>query len=205
MRQGGDALLFMSNIAQDKQQYRAHLSTQRNQLSPHQRTIFSKQALERLEHYLASLHANTAIQLLSYQALPFELDTSPLFTHPHRQTFAPRMLEGNQLTWVEVDAKTQWQRASFGVLEPISGNIWSKKSAQTILICPLLGFDRAGNRLGMGKGYFDRWLEQHATSVEHQIGLAFSCQELPKVPTAPHDAPLSTIITELEVISCPAT
>ena len=63
-----------------------------------------------------------------------------------------------------------------------------------MLLVPLLAFDRAGNRLGYGAGYYDRTLAllPHA----YAIGLAFAGQEVPSVPTGPHDQSLPVIATE---------
>lgn len=67
-----------------------------------------------------------------------------------------------------------------------------------IVLVPLLGFDRTGNRLGYGGGYYDRTLAAlpHAAS----IGYAPSTQEVAQLPCGPHDKPLSCIVTEKEVI-----
>ncbi|MDX8382597.1 MAG: 5-formyltetrahydrofolate cyclo-ligase [Ghiorsea sp.] len=196
----------MSLISCLKKQHRVQLSLQRKQLSLQQRVAYSAEISDQLQTYLALLYPqHEDVQLLLYQSLPFEVDTSSLFRLLPYQIFAPRMLEGNLLEWVEVDEYSQWAEADFGVFEPVDGEVWRKSGKKVVLICPLLGFDDLGNRLGMGKGYFDRWLEKYAGQLEQQIGLAFSCQKLCKVPTEPHDAPLSVIVTELEVILCQAT
>ncbi|GAN71501.1 hypothetical protein ASY01nite_15110 [Acetobacter syzygii] len=67
-----------------------------------------------------------------------------------------------------------------------------------LVLVPLLGFDRAGHRLGYGGGYYDRTLAAlpHATS----IGYAPSTQEVGHLPCGPYDQPLSCIVTEKEVI-----
>ncbi|PJC70988.1 MAG: 5-formyltetrahydrofolate cyclo-ligase, partial [Zetaproteobacteria bacterium CG_4_8_14_3_um_filter_59_5] len=70
------------------------------------------------------------------------------------------------------------------------------------LLCPLVGFDRCGNRLGMGKGCFDRWLDGMKNHILLGVGLAFACQECPRIPAEAHDMPLDIIITEGETIAC---
>lgn len=66
-----------------------------------------------------------------------------------------------------------------------------------VLIVPLVGFDRRGNRLGYGGGYYDRTLQslRESGSVT-AIGLAFAAQELPEIPADPFDQPLDLIVTE---------
>ncbi|MCG0995199.1 5-formyltetrahydrofolate cyclo-ligase [Acetobacter indonesiensis] len=64
------------------------------------------------------------------------------------------------------------------------------------VLVPLVGFDRAGNRLGYGGGYYDRTLATlpHALT----LGYALAAQEVDHIPTGPYDHPLSRILTEKE-------
>lgn len=67
-----------------------------------------------------------------------------------------------------------------------------------LIIVPLLGFDRAGNRLGYGGGYYDKFLA--ANDCKQIIGLAYSLSEIDQVPVEPHDQKMQTIVTEKETI-----
>lgn len=70
-----------------------------------------------------------------------------------------------------------------------------------ILIVPLAAFDRRGNRIGYGGGYYDRTLELLRKRQETlAIGLAFASQELPKIPAEPFDQPLDMVVTCHEII-----
>jgi 5-formyltetrahydrofolate cyclo-ligase len=109
---------------------------------------------------------------------------------------------GEDMHWLGVTKNTTWIRGTFGILEPENGPDWADEATPAILLCPLVGFDRSGNRLGMGRGCFDRWLEKFQHRIDAIIGLAFSCQEVAAVPVEDHDIPLHAIITEKEVISC---
>jgi len=74
-----------------------------------------------------------------------------------------------------------------------------------ILLIPLLGFDRTGNRIGYGKGYYDRTLEQlRARHNIIAIGLAYAEQEVEQINAQPHDQRLNIIVTPREVIYCSA-
>jgi 5-formyltetrahydrofolate cyclo-ligase len=71
-----------------------------------------------------------------------------------------------------------------------------------LLIVPLLAFDRSGQRLGQGAGYFDRTLE--ALEVRRpvfKLGLAYAAQEVAQVPAEEHDRRLDAILTEMEYIA----
>jgi 5-formyltetrahydrofolate cyclo-ligase len=93
----------------------------------------------------------------------------------------------------------------FGILEPClkSSSIVRLWSLDLVLM-PLVGFDRQGNRLGMGGGFYDRTLafttrKQHPTP--RLVGLAHSFQELETISPSPWDIPLNHVITEKELIS----
>lgn len=71
-----------------------------------------------------------------------------------------------------------------------------------ILIVPLVGFDRAGNRLGYGGGFYDRTLEKlRAAGPCMAIGFAYGAQEAAELPLEPTDQPLDMIVTEAEILT----
>ena len=67
-----------------------------------------------------------------------------------------------------------------------------------VIFAPLLGFDRAMNRLGQGGGYYDRAFARHPDAL--RVGLAWSVQEHDALPADPWDLPLNIILTEVELI-----
>lgn len=69
-----------------------------------------------------------------------------------------------------------------------------------LVVLPGAVFDRTGNRLGYGGGYYDRFLTQEA-SLALRIGLAFSLQVVERLPKEAHDVPLDFLITERETFS----
>jgi 5-formyltetrahydrofolate cyclo-ligase len=70
-----------------------------------------------------------------------------------------------------------------------------------ILLVPLLSFDRAGNRIGYGAGYYDMTIVAlRARKPVTAIGVAFAAQEVAEVPTTSRDARLDLVLTEREVI-----
>ena len=87
---------------------------------------------------------------------------------------------------------------ALGVLEPSpEGRIAMNPESFDLVIIPGVAFDRQGGRLGYGKGYYDRFLEQTAA---FRLALAFNFQVLEKVPTEKHDVPMNGILTESGII-----
>lgn len=74
----------------------------------------------------------------------------------------------------------------------------SEGKSYDLVIVPLLGFDRSGNRLGYGGGYYDKFLSRN--NCKEAIGLGYSLQEVKSLPVEEHDQKLDLIITEKEII-----
>lgn len=68
-----------------------------------------------------------------------------------------------------------------------------------IILTPLVGFDRAGNRIGQGAGYYDRAFARHPDAW--RVGIALSVQEVPTLAPDPWDVPLHAIATDRDWIT----
>jgi 5-formyltetrahydrofolate cyclo-ligase len=82
----------------------------------------------------------------------------------------------------------------YGMLEPIK----SKAVVPNVIIAPLLAFDKKKNRLGYGKGFYDRYLNRYLKKFDNiiTIGIAFSFQKYHKLPVKNNDVKLDYILTE---------
>ncbi|MGB8818744.1 MAG: 5-formyltetrahydrofolate cyclo-ligase [Rhizobiaceae bacterium] len=67
-----------------------------------------------------------------------------------------------------------------------------------LMLVPLAAFDRHGNRIGYGAGYYDRAIARLMAKgmTPRLVGIAYDCQEVDAVPAEPHDVPLDAILTE---------
>ena len=94
---------------------------------------------------------------------------------------------------------------SYGIAEPLSIHNQARPLwALDVLMIPLVAFDREGNRLGMGGGFYDRLLATLPGRPQQPllVGIAHAFQEQPALETAAWDQALETIATEYEVIDC---
>jgi 5-formyltetrahydrofolate cyclo-ligase len=88
----------------------------------------------------------------------------------------------------------------WGIREPLPD---APEVFPEVLIVPLAAFDRTGQRIGYGAGYYDLSLRRlRATKPVTAIGMAFATQEIARVPTTPRDEKLDLVLTEREVIDC---
>jgi 5-formyltetrahydrofolate cyclo-ligase len=147
--------------------------------------------------------------------LPELMDSDPIGSYwPIRSEVDPReILEGlsargqvvalsqirhPHLSWREWRPGDQMIHGGFGVQEP---SFDAPEVFPRVLLMPLAAFDRQGNRLGYGKGHFDRTIaELTALHPVLTVGLAFSVQEIDAVPVEAHDKPLDLIVTEIGLI-----
>jgi len=88
--------------------------------------------------------------------------------------------------------------STFGVPEPIGSEIPADATAIGTIILPMLGFDRAGGRIGYGAGYYDRFLSKNPGL--RKIGIAFGCQEVESLPVDENDIRMDMIITENGIV-----
>ena len=191
----------MISIATGKQDQRNAALQSRQALSGRERLAFSQTILDSLLSYLQNQIPQTDC-LLTYHALPSEVNANILLRSSAFHVFAPITHHHEHMEWHQVSSTTQWKIGCFGIMEPNGGDLWHADAGVSTLICPLAAFDRKGSRLGMGKGCFDHWLARHRQSIRQVIGLAFSCQEVASVAIEGHDMPMDCIITEQEIIKC---
>ncbi len=64
-----------------------------------------------------------------------------------------------------------------------------------MLVTPLVAFDRAGQRLGMGGGFYDRTLQHWRDHGFFPVGYAHDCQQVERLPVEEWDIPLPAVIT----------
>lgn len=107
----------------------------------------------------------------------------------------PIIKGGNLLKFVEWNERDILIVNKFGIPEPLN----TKKSyLPDIVLVPLLAFDKKKNRLGYGKGFYDRYLNNSIKSNKkiETIGIAFSFQKCKKIPISKYDFKLDNIFTE---------
>lgn len=88
-----------------------------------------------------------------------------------------------------------WKTGKHNLREPIPEKSKEMKPQEIdLILCPCAGFDAKGNRLGMGGGYYDKFLRQCPDATI--IAVAFDCQKIGEIPAQPWDIPMQRIVTE---------
>ena len=107
---------------------------------------------------------------------------------------------GKSLTFRAWSPSDRLVLGSLGIPEPSPA---AAELVPDIMLVPLAAFDRRGERIGYGKGHYDRAIARLAADGRPltTIGLAFACQEVERVPSEPHDRRLDWILTDRELIA----
>ncbi len=142
--------------------------------------------------------------IAGYLQIKSEASIAPLFTALHHQKHAccmPIVIEKNTpLSFRLWSPQDNNKTGHYNIPEPPTEN---EAVTPNILFVPLVGFDRQGNRLGYGGGFYDRTLKMLRQKKDIlAIGVGFSSQEVDKLPINKHDEQLDFIATEKEVIKC---
>ena len=185
---------------------RKQLRSQRRSLSAEQQYILSEKITAILSVQPFFLRAK---RVGIYLANDGEIDPSTIVDiclKSSKKCFLPVIhpLKINRLHFARYRQNSRLIANRFGILEPSLRTTkmvppWSLD----LILMPLVGFDRRGNRLGMGGGFYDRTLAFTARSqhpAPRLVGLAYSFQELESISPQRWDIPVDHIITEQEII-----
>lgn len=177
----------------------------RNEIA-HKRAMLDVQWLEtasaRVVENIQTLDAfKTAKTIALYKAIAGEVLLEPLFAicwKLGKRTCIPVFNpETKRYEMAEVAAEARFSTGHYGIQEPLAASRIAMDAIDLVAV-PGVAFDRNGNRLGRGGGYYDRLL---ADFTGLSAAVAFDFQILPTIPCEPHDRPIDAIITESGIVN----
>jgi len=150
---------------------------------------------------LLSLGILTQAKTIScYQAIRDEVETENLIkklAQLNKFVQVPLVLSDHEMTFEAHEEYAKERSSMWGVTtarENIDG------ATADITLIPAVAVSRSGNRIGFGRGYYDRWLSENPKT--RKIALVFECQISDLIVTEKHDQIMDFIVTENEVIRC---
>ncbi len=185
------------NIKEEKDSIRSYVARIRSELSDFEIDKASYQISQNLID-LDSYRLSKSIAL--YSPISGEVRTKYIFEAAlgaEKEVYFPRV-NGSSLEFYKIQNLQQLKPGSFGVLEPEDGLPKADLQEIDIYILPGLAFDRSGNRLGFGKGYYDRSLIE--VPDNRKIGICYSFQMHDSLPRAEHDQKVGTVVTEEGIV-----
>jgi 5-formyltetrahydrofolate cyclo-ligase len=189
----------------NSQQLRARLRDSREKLGAAERIVAAQGVLASLEQ-LPEFLVDTAIA--GYWAVRGEVPLNLVYarTRSREQTYhLPILTDKKALVfapWRNGDAVTVNR---YGISEPDATKAVGAELLELVLV-PLLGFDRHGNRLGSGAGYYDRtfsFLKDTTRPAQPVlVGIGYHFQEVATMTPNDWDVPMDFIATDRELIDC---
>jgi 5-formyltetrahydrofolate cyclo-ligase len=189
----------------DTTSLRRHLKQVREDIPAPVADLLTQRILARLQHFLRWKRIERLAGYLGHRG---EIDPRPLLLQMQRQTrvYLPVLhpLQHGRLWFCRWLPGQRMSLNRFGIAEPpCTGSGIQPASHLDVVITPLLGFDAACHRLGMGGGFYDRTFafrhrRQHI-GRPMLIGLAFEAQRLDRLESNPWDVDLDVVITEQRI------
>lgn len=176
---------------------RLRLRQRRNALSTSQKQSNSLAITETLIDFLSPYSKQ---QIAAYSAFDGEPCLDPLIEKFGDRVWLP-VISANTNDMIFAKGQPK-HRNRFGISEPLPTETPQAVSFGAILV-PLVGFDWNCNRLGMGKGFYDRALANIPPNTLF-IGVAHSCQQVDSLQTQVWDVPLNCVVTETGIIFPPS-
>ncbi len=172
----------------EKKELRAHIKTLKKQHTKEQLLEQSEQILAKLEQHPDFAKAEI---VMLYSALPDEVQTQAFLEkwHLKKKIILPTVV-GDDIIPVEYGKDTAFAVGDFNILEPQNEPY---TGGFDLIIVPGVAFDCKGNRLGRGRGYYDRFLCQHLDVK--RIGICFDFQCVDEVPAEPFDIRMDEVLT----------
>lgn len=172
--------------------------------------------------FLGIKELKKARRLAIYSSFRNEVLTETIFEYAvihKKEVFFPRIIrEKRELIFLRVHGKNDLVSGSYDIKEPAHTHRGANPkhkpeiavpSSLDIIVMPGIVFDKSGNRLGYGKGYYDKTLAANKLKRETDdikekcllVGLAFNFQVVDIIPAEGHDIKMDRIITESRVIN----
>lgn len=178
----------------DKNKIRQQIVDKRKFYTPAQLQTMSDEVMEVVE---LSGAFQDAKNIFLYYGCNREVETKRFIDKwANEKNFYLPVVVGDDMVLRKYSAQTTFKMSNFGILEP-EGEDFTDYKKLNLAIVPGLAFDRKMNRLGYGKGYYDRFFKSVNVS---KLGVCFDFQLFDNLPSENHDVKMDVLISENELI-----
>ncbi|MDE6564062.1 MAG: 5-formyltetrahydrofolate cyclo-ligase [Muribaculaceae bacterium] len=178
-------------MTQSKEDIRSRVRACKSMLGEAERIAAASRVFDRVRSMAAFMMAH---RVLLYHSLPDELSTREFIDSfaddPDKQFFLPRV-NGLDLEILPYE-RSRMHLGAFRIEEP-DGDETVDISDIDLVIVPAVAYDRRGNRVGRGKGYYDRLLSR---SKAVTIGVCYDFQLFDEIETEEHDIPVHFVVAD---------
>lgn len=182
-----------AHLQAEKQRIREEMKSEKKAIPDEDKLIAEKAVFEQIERLQLYQSADT---ILMYWATKDELPTHQTIERwSELKTILLPCVEGDKLLLKRYQKGGKMVQRRLGIWEPELNEIFTENI--DLVIVPGIAFDLQKNRLGRGKGYYDRFFKKYKPS---KIGVCFDCQLLNAVPVARHDKSMDIVVSPSRLI-----
>lgn len=177
----------------NKNDIRKDIKTQKRQLGAERLHQLSFGVISRV---LTHPRVKSAGTILLYYSLPDEVYTHSLADTMllcGKRVVLPRVTGEGHMELRLYTGPRDLAPGAYNIMEP-TGEVFNDYGQIDVAIIPGVAFDSRGNRLGRGKGYYDRFLP--LISGAYKIGLCFDFQMVPRIPADSHDIAMDEVVSQ---------
>lgn len=179
----------------DKQELRRQMKALRRSILPEEKHVMDLRIREQLMGHLPA--AEEAPMIFCYVSYGTEIDTCQLLEALWEGGFrvaAPRV-EGNRMRFYVIERMEDLEPGCMGILEPkhLCRPVTEEETVRAISITPGLAFTKAGDRMGYGGGYYDRFFAEYPGCL--RMAAAYPFQLIDEIPTEPTDIRIEILVT----------
>ncbi|MBO5748974.1 MAG: 5-formyltetrahydrofolate cyclo-ligase [Muribaculaceae bacterium] len=178
----------------DKKEIRKEIKRLRLSLDNEQKEMFADQVFTQLEELQEFKQAD---HIMFYHSLPDELPTLRYLNKwsTSKHLYLPRV-NGEELDILPY-SEDSLDSGAFDIIEPTGQDLVDDSKIELVIV-PAVAFDKSKNRLGRGKGFYDRLLKKACNAKT--IGVGYDFQLMESLPVEPHDVPMEIVVTPSNVI-----
>lgn len=175
----------------DKQSLRKEIKNKKRQFTSQELCELSFPVVMRL---LSHPRIKTANTVMIYYSLPDEVDTHTLVDSllmSGKRILLPRVTGEGTMELRRYTGPSDLAQGAYNIMEP-TGEVFDNYTDIDLAVIPGVAFDKDGNRMGRGKGYYDRLLPKLANT--YKIGICLPFQLVEKIPTDEHDVRMDEVL-----------
>lgn len=175
-----------------KKELRKEVRLRKKQFTPNELKELSLPIVRKLLELSVIKEAKTVMLYCSLPDEVYTMDLLHILKHKGKEIVLPAVTSNTEMELRCYTADGDLHTGSFGISEPC-GKRFTDIGKIDVAVIPGMGFDRKGNRMGRGKGYYDRFLE-NARHI-YKIGICFPFQMFNEIPADENDIPMDLVLS----------
>lgn len=173
----------------------------RKKIATLKKSFTSEDLLSRSEEILSVLEITGVFQdaknVFIYNSLADEVQTIDFINRwSESKNFYLPVVDDGDMVFRAYSSSITYNKSSYGIEEPLGENFTAYNKVDLVIV-PGIAFDRKMNRLGRGKGFYDRFLGKIKAP---KVGICFDFQLFDKIPVDKHDIEMDYVVSENELI-----